>query len=294
MHIVFLILKILGFTILGLLALVLFLLLLILIVPFRYGGKIRVIENFEAEANLSWLLRIINVAVEFRDKNIKLLIKLFGIIKIPLSGNDKKAESENDDKAAADAPTDFDEDIEAHSGEPESTEANETSETTKSDKKSEKSKTKKKNKAADDREPIEKFEDFIIKAEDSLENLSDKFSFLNEDRCLKAINRAIWAVKKILKHLLPRKIDGYLIFGFDDPALTGKVTAWISALLPIHKNRLSITPVFTEKKLETEISFKGHIRIGTIVLIGIITILDRNILYLLKNIKKHFGKTGGK
>lgn len=63
----------------------------------------------------------------------------------------------------------------------------------------------------------------------------------------------------LLRHYVPRRIQGYLKFGTGDPASTGELTGLLYLLLPA-KAQLSIEPDFNERFIETELVFAGHIR----------------------------------
>ena len=63
----------------------------------------------------------------------------------------------------------------------------------------------------------------------------------------------------ILKHILPKKMKGNLIYGFDDPALTGQLLGAFAVFYPVYRNRLQITPVFDHAVLEGKLELKGRI-----------------------------------
>ncbi|MDO4324459.1 MAG: DUF2953 domain-containing protein [bacterium] len=88
--------------------------------------------------------------------------------------------------------------------------------------------------------------------------------------------------KRILKHCLPRKINGAVTMGFEDPALTGNVLAVVAVLYPVYKNQLQVTPVFGENVLEGEFSCRGHIRFGTLLVLALRLLFDRNLRNLIK------------
>lgn len=273
MHIVLLVLKILGFTILGVIAFAFLVLLLFLIFPFRYRAELKAGSSLDVSADCGWLLRFLYASAGFADKKFDFLIKIFWFIPLNLT-KDGGGNTRKDGRKSADTGEKTAEDTSAGH--------------------SDISGAKKKHKSVKtDRALIDRIEDFIEELENRYIGLADKYAFLTEDRSVKAIDRILKAVIRILRHSLPRRLSGYLIFGFDDPAMTGKTSAWISALLPLHRNRIDITPVFTEKTLDADVRLKGHIRIGTIVWIAFSALLNFNVLYLIRNFKKHFKSTGG-
>ncbi|MBR0087462.1 MAG: DUF2953 domain-containing protein [Lachnospiraceae bacterium] len=73
------ILKILGLIILWTLIIVLALLLFILISPIRYRGRADVHGKVLVQAKVSWLLHILSISFDWKDKNSNLVIRIFGI-----------------------------------------------------------------------------------------------------------------------------------------------------------------------------------------------------------------------
>ena len=84
------ILKILGLIILWTLIIVLALLLFILISPIRYRGRADFHGKVLVQAKVSWLLHILSISFDWKDKNSDLVIKIFGI---PLKSKKKDDEA---------------------------------------------------------------------------------------------------------------------------------------------------------------------------------------------------------
>lgn len=101
-----------------------------------------------------------------------------------------------------------------------------------------------------------------------------------------AFGKAWSTVKKVLRHIMPRKIKGYVEFGTGNPESTGKALAAISMFYAAYGKHLKIVPEFMEKRLVAEVSFKGRIRFGTLARLGLSLIRDKNIKGFRKNWKK--------
>ena len=67
--------------------------------------------------------------------------------------------------------------------------------------------------------------------------------------------------RKLLVHILPKKIVGYFKFGFDDPSTTGQVLEAIAIFYPLYRDDFKIIPMFYDEIIEVDISFKGRLRI---------------------------------
>lgn len=79
MKIILTILKCAGIGIGVLLLVVLFLLLLVLFVPVRYELNGENIDEIKAEAKAHWLFRIINFRVNYEEKEMKMVLRIFGV-----------------------------------------------------------------------------------------------------------------------------------------------------------------------------------------------------------------------
>lgn len=72
----------------------------------------------------------------------------------------------------------------------------------------------------------------------------------------------------LLKHIRPRKIRGYIHYGFEDPSVTGKILGVIYMLSSgTHKN-FQINADFEDKVLEGEVHFKGYVQIYVLLIIA--------------------------
>ena len=91
----------------------------------------------------------------------------------------------------------------------------------------------------------------------------------------------------LLRHVLPRKAKGKLLFGFGDPYLTGQVLTWISPFYGLYARTIQIIPDFTEVRLEGELKLKGHIRLATLLILFLPLILDKRVRRWIRAVRKH-------
>ena len=108
---------------------------------------------------------------------------------------------------------------------------------------------------------------------------------LDKTETKRAISFAWGKIIKILRHILPRKLKGYLIFGSGDPATTGKVLAVLSIVYAKTGPLIDITPNFVEKQLECDLEIEGKIQIIVLVVIAVQVILNKEIRQLIKDVK---------
>lgn len=87
---------------------------------------------------------------------------------------------------------------------------------------------------------------------------------------------------KILKHVLPRKLRGYIRFGFDDPAVTGMVTGVAALFYPKYQKSFSLEPDFQRQCFAADCRGRGRIHPGFFLYIGITALMNRDVRNLIK------------
>ena len=140
-------------------------------------------------------------------------------------------------------------------------------------------------------EMLYRFQEKYTDLEDKWEGIRDKYEFLTDPHAEREYGRVLRNVGKILRHLLPKHLTGRIHYGLDSPALTGKILAYYCALAPVHRYALMPEPDFTQTVIEGEAHLKGTVFIGYIVCKVLATVLNRDVLYLLLNFRKHFRKS---
>lgn len=116
---------------------------------------------------------------------------------------------------------------------------------------------------------------------DRIKRICEKLSSLREavedEENQKAFRLLISRVKYLLHHLRFRKFEGQLTFGFDDPAMMGRILAVFSLFYPLYGERFTITPVFDHTVFEGEVALKGHVRLIHILIAGIQLMMNKKI-----------------
>lgn len=115
-------------------------------------------------------------------------------------------------------------------------------------------------------------------------------AFWNDEKNQKTIKLIIRQIKAMMIHILPRKAKGKVLFGFDDPATTGKVLEAFSFVYVWYGDAIEIVPIFDRKLLEAEGSLKGRVRAGTIAAHGFRILLNKNFRVLVKRWLKNGGR----
>jgi len=109
-------------------------------------------------------------------------------------------------------------------------------------------------------------------------------SFL-EDEKNRILFGFLWKrLKRILKGVLPKKIDGTVQFGFEDPYTTGQVLSYAALLLPLYHDKLKLIPVFEQKIFTADVAFKGRIYLITLVFTGLEIWFNRDLRRLYRKV----------
>ncbi len=138
------------------------------------------------------------------------------------------------------------------------------------------------NKNKENKEDAEEKQSVVEK----IKNIYNKITALLDDRRVK---RAYELVKvqlvRLIKAVVPRKIGGYAKYGFENPAITGYITAFLAAEYG-RVRKLDIEPHFEDEILEGELNFKGRLYAITFVCIGCKVYFNKDIKYTIKKLKE--------
>lgn len=121
-----------------------------------------------------------------------------------------------------------------------------------------------------------------------LVNIKNKVSlildFVNDDMNKLGFRSTYETIRKLLKHILPRKLRSKLIFGTGDPCSTGQILGVFAILYSFYGDSLQITPDFENKVFRGSHYGRGRIRIWTLLIIVIKLLLDKKF----KNLKMNY------
>ena len=127
-----------------------------------------------------------------------------------------------------------------------------------------------------------KFCDKINQITEKKDKLSD---FLTDETHKNAFLKLKNEAFHLLKILKPKKIQGEITFGFEDPSLTGRILAWISMIYPWIGEHTDITPDFEHRTLSGDLSIRGRLYVITLVVTAIRLILSKAVRRSFKDIR---------
>lgn len=278
------VLKIIGLILAGLVGLVLILILWILFSPVRYKGRIKYSGKPDIKIKASYLCHIFSAYFimdgDGRKADFKIFWKSMLNRKTVASGK-KKSKKHSDETVKPDVTRPEATRTEAEQIKPEPLRITESAAKAQADikapektvtpesKVSEKKPEQKKSIFKKLKDVYNKIKDFFKGISDrvhSMAALRDKiFAEIDNADNREAVNYGLVLLKKVLKHILPRRHRIYIRFGTGDPASTGQYLGLMYAFAAWLGLNLVVTPDFEEKVFECDVPFKGHISIAVLL-----------------------------
>ena len=328
MHVLWLILKIIGIILLVVVGLLLAVVLLLLFVPLRYQMRVAkpegkfAAERLEADAEVSWLLRLVRLKVSMRQKTASgaLQVAFLTLKRFRKGGQTEKAAEENREEADSE-PAIMQETSEEAGCSP-ADEAFADPEGKQRDKKQQKKKDRKQEKKQDKKQKksrtgkslrasveerishlmqrlcdgiqklfdlfwklSDKADETLEKAEAKIDGLQKKADMFTDAVAMGVACRLLKKLKNFLRHIRLRKARGYIHFGTGRADLTGQIGGILSLLLPSNA-QVELIPDFYDAVFDADLSGKGHIRFCHLVWIALSEILHKDTRIMLRRLKK--------
>lgn len=278
--ILLLILKIIGFLLIGIASLLLLLCILVLFVPICYEVSGQKDEKTLIEGRITYLFRFIKIYFSFDgDLNYSGKI-LFTTIFSSKKQDQKPPKSKPTNQALIEMPS---ETIQKNKGDgakaeikqeqkPEIKQEKNTEIKQESFIKTEKKKIKKRK--------VKKIKG--VKRESQIGNTFSKIKdILTNQEYRGALQHIFTHLKRVLRSILPRRFRLYLKFGTYDPALTGCLLGLISIFYAIPGNSMVIEADFEHTVINGNFEIKGRIFVFVLVYHGIRVYLDKRVKKLI-------------
>lgn len=303
-QILLLILKIIGITILAVIGLILLVLALVLFVPVFY--RVRIIHNprqTKVTAKVSFLWPAVTAVIQYLKK-ISYKVRIFGLTildsekpkkpkkekpKKPKKPKRQKVKKKKEEKVTPPANEDSLSQEKQEEAEPVAVQPQQLCEEEKQEIPIQPEKEKKPGLFAKIKAKIQKIRETISKIFSKIKKLvhqkDEVKRILGKPETKTAMTFAWDKLKRLLKHILPRKIKGYVAYGADNPATTGQVIGILSVIYARTGQVLEIRPNFAEKQLETDVIIKGRIQLFTLLLIAIKVALNKELRQVIKEFK---------
>ncbi|MCR4625302.1 MAG: DUF2953 domain-containing protein [Lachnospiraceae bacterium] len=135
-----------------------------------------------------------------------------------------------------------------------------------------------------------KIKEKIISIKDKIKSLNKKKDYLIQMKDNERVRHGVGYAKDkfllILKRILPKKCAGYVAFGMDDPASTGKILGTVSAFFPIWGDHFTVVPDFENKRLEVDADVRGRIMLALLVIPALKVWFNKDIKYIRRKVDK--------
>ena len=293
------VLAMIGIVALIVIAVIALLVLLFFFFPFKY--KVRAIANYGKEideeeeslkklnvkAVIYWLFHFLRIEINLDKTDFKYKVRLLGIVILSTEKSEKKKKKKREKerkeyrkkKAKRQAE-------EAKMAKTESSENKEDSDNeTKKQSTVDKLKDAHKKEADESKENEEEEKPgFFARIKRFFAGIKKIITFLRDEENKKTFRLVKEQLIKALKEIRPRKFKGYVSYGLEDPAATGKLLGVIAVAFGVIGKSISVVPDFENKKFDGDFFVKGRFRVA--VLLGIFLKLykDKNIKKLLKSV----------
>lgn len=276
------ILKIIGIILGGIIGLVLLLLLFVVFSPIRYKGRVVYKDKPDINVKFSYLCHIISGSFVMDGNDKKFVLKIFGHSrknkkKKTKTKKTKTKKAKTDIKASADRITlnkdNFSYEERRIQAAPEEKAEKDAHKGLFSKVKAVFDKIKKAKSTAK-----EKVNNILEKKNDIMEQVNDP-----ENR--NGLRFLLKILKKLLKHIFPRKYKIYIRFGSGDPATTGEILGVAYAFTIVCGINFVMEPDFDNKVIECDVPFKGKIRLISILYLALRVLKNKDAMQLIKTVR---------
>lgn len=311
------ILKVIGWFLLGILGLLLLLLLIVLFVPLRYKADAEYGEPARAYVRITWLLRLMQADLRYVDKKLKITYRILWIRKqmgekeaetsahaatakdtaevespaeeLPVDAQPERMEKPKVETSEAVPEADMTTPVQETVSETEAVEAPQ-EKITWAKRLLDKIQSLVQNIREKFVVAIEKFRSIctnIREKKEKMEALLLKFqTYPGKQELMRLFKKELFY---ILKKIRPRKLMIDMEFGMEDPSVTGLIMAGygiITSLWSCKGYSMMVAPDFENKVLQGNIHLKGRVALYVFAFPALRIILNKRVRKLIKDIKK--------
>lgn len=318
-HVILLILKVLGITLLILLGIVLLLVLLLLLAPFHYTIDAEYYGDVKAVGRIQWLCFVLDLKGVYGNNKFLYYLKSFGFMISTNDEEDKHYRAVSDEEAESDKSSDK---VKPSKAEKVPVKVVEDEFETYEQEQKPKSEPQKKSIFMRIYEGIEsglewvvtipmrvhdKISELMARILDFFANLAENMnkvikkrdmilqkitgvrSLLEKPYTKKVLKDGKVLLKKMWKHVRPRKLQGSIHFGLEDPATTGQLLGVVGMLYPVYRNHFVIAPDFEQQIFEGKIYAKGRVQIGRMTFLALRFMLTRDFFKTVQRARTIIG-----
>ena len=129
-------------------------------------------------------------------------------------------------------------------------------------------------------------DDFIKKVKKKYKEAKYYYKLIQHP-CIQPAIKKLWKVgKKLMKHMMPRRLKANIEFGSGDPASTMKVYGYYCMIYPFYGKHIKFTPDMENKVLNLDAKLTGRFQIFRMMWAGWTLFADRNIRKLIRLVRR--------
>lgn len=257
-----------------LLAVLVIVALAILFAAVRYCGKIS-FDDKKAQISIRWLGVVLRVPILITEKDLQWKVRVFGVPILRSDGAHKKRRSKKSSAPKAQKrKAEKAEEQNVPKKQSDKTEEQIASKQT-TDQREERSAFRQ----ADEREKkprgirqlflwLQNVIKIVRKIKKKVHSVQDLVDILRSDAGKAFICIVKENVIHLWKQIHPRRMRGKVIFGTGDPCSTGELLGVLALFYAWYGNGVQIIPDFEQKRIEGNVSFRGRIRMITLICIA--------------------------
>lgn len=257
-----------------LLAVLVIVALAILFAAVRYCGKIS-FDDKKAQISIRWLGVVLRVPILITEKDLQWKVRVFGVPILRSDGAHKKRRSKKSSAPKAQKrKAEKAEEQNVPKKQSDKTEEQIASKQT-TDQREERSAFRQ----ADEREKkpqgirqlflwLQNVIKIVRKMKKKVHSVQDLVDILRSDAGKAFICIVKENVIHLWKQIHPRRMRGKVIFGTGDPCSTGELLGVLALFYAWYGNGVQIIPDFEQKRIEGNVSFRGRIRMITLICIA--------------------------
>lgn len=143
---------------------------------------------------------------------------------------------------------------------------------------------------------ISRLSHFVLRVRETCAKIKKWKDFLWDERLRTALRLVLSKSRKLIRHIRPRKLEGRVVFGMEDPYQTGLILAAVEPFHPVWGKAFAVEADFENKTLDGYVKAKGRIFVFYAAAVILKVISDKNVKYVIsfirsvKEEKKNVGK----
>ena len=296
LHVIWTIIKIILLILAVLLGIAAILLLAVLFIPVRYQARGKKGETAaELQAKLSWMGSLINIPVSYQDGVLSAKLRVFGFSvrnlleeEEPFTEFEKEFFTEPEEETQEERKEEFFTEPEKETEKIEEEAFTEPGEETRE---REREPSQSREFSEGQAPPVKqgKLKCTFKRFCDKIKRIRKKYKrfrkFAEDERTKAAFQLIRDQLISVFLTLLPRKAEGWILFGTEDPALTGEILGAVSIFYPVFMDTVKITPDFEKAILEGDLSVRGRFYIITAVRAAWKLFRDKNVRWTYRTLK---------